>query len=55
MEGREEEGFAVLPEWADLGPVRCALPLLQSMPWAPGSPVLRRAAQPLQLLCATSP
>ena len=37
----QEEGFAVLPEWADLGPVRCALPLLQTLPWQADSPVLR--------------
>ena len=37
----QEEGFAVLPEWADLHPVRCALPLLQTMPWAPHDEVLR--------------
>ena len=41
-DGREE-GFAVLPEWADLQPLQCAIPLLQSMPWEPHSHILRCA------------
>ena len=36
-----DEGFAVLPDWADLQPLLCAIPLLQSMPWEPHSDIRR--------------